>query len=113
MKRVEMDFKNARREALNSDESNKRLRDQMKEYVHKINLYKIETEELIKQIDLADAKTREKEDDLKLMEAEYDRKMKMQEERILMRRNNNEQRDTYDMRREHSIQVDEINNKLA
>jgi hypothetical protein len=40
-------------------------------------LYKIETEELIKQIDLADAKTREKEDDLKLMQADYDRKMKL------------------------------------
>ena len=107
-----MDYKNARREALNSEETNKRMREQMKDYVHKINLYKIETEDLIKQIDLADAKTREKEDDLKLMEAEYDRKMKMQEERILMRRNNTEQRDVYEMRREHSIMVDEINNKL-
>ena len=45
--------------------------------MHKMNLYKIETENLIKQIDLADAKTREKEDDLRLMEAEYDKRLKM------------------------------------
>jgi hypothetical protein len=45
--------------------------------VHKVNLYKIETEELIKQIDLADAKTREKEDELRLQEAEYERKLKL------------------------------------
>ena len=49
----------------------------MKDAHHKINLYKIETEELIKQIDLADAKTREKEDELKLVNIEYDRKMKL------------------------------------
>ena len=110
MKHVEMDYKNARREMLNEGESNKRLKEQLKDYMHKINLYKIETEDLIKQIDLADAKTREKEDDLKLMEAEYDRKMKMQEERILMRRNNTDQRDNYEIRREHGIQLDEINN---
>jgi hypothetical protein len=34
--------------------------------MHKINLYKIETEELIKQIDLADSKNHELEDELKL-----------------------------------------------
>jgi hypothetical protein len=34
--------------------------------MHKINLYKIETEELIKQIDLTDSKNRELEDELKL-----------------------------------------------
>jgi len=38
-------------------------------------MYQIETESLIKQVDLADSKTREKEDDLKLMQAEYDKKM--------------------------------------
>ena len=42
--------------------------------MHKINLYKIETEELIKQIDLTDSKNRELEDELKLQEAEYEKK---------------------------------------
>lgn len=112
LKYSEMDFKNARREQLNLQETNNRMKEQLKEYQHKINLYKIETEELIKQIDMADAKTREKEAELTLMEAEYDRKLKMQEERILMRRSKNEQRETYDMRREHSIQMDELNQKM-
>lgn len=72
-----MDYRTQRREALNATETNERMKDQMKDYVHKINLYKIETEELIKQIDLADAKTREKDDELRLQEAEYDRKLKL------------------------------------
>ena len=70
-------------------ETNNRMKEQLKDYMHKINLYKIETEDLIKQIDLADSKTREKEDELRSMEAEYDRKMKLQEERIMMRRSKN------------------------
>jgi hypothetical protein len=84
-------------------ETNNRMKEQLKDYMHKINLYKIETEDLIKQIDLADSKTREKEDELRLMEAEYDRKMKLQEERIMMRRSKNEERGIYELKREHSI----------
>ena len=57
-----------------------------KDYVHKQNLFSIESEQLIKQIDMADAKTREKEDELVLARAEYDRKLKLVEERILYRR---------------------------
>ena len=45
--------------------------------MHKINEYKIEAADLIKQIDLADAKTREKDDELHLMRADYDHKMKL------------------------------------
>ena len=84
-------------------ETNNRMKEQLKDYMHKINLNKIETEDLIKQIDLADSKTREKEDELRLMEAEYDRKMKLQEERIMMRRSKNEERGIYELKREHSI----------
>ena len=75
----------------------------MKEKQHKINLYQVETEALIKQIDSADAKTREKEDELRLMEAEYDRKMKLQEERILYRRGKNDDREMYEVKRNHGI----------
>ena len=84
----------------------------MKDYVHKVNLYKIETEELIKQIDLADSKTREKEDELRLMEAEYDRKMKLQEERILFRRNKQDNREMYELKRKHQIEIDELKAKI-
>jgi hypothetical protein len=39
-------------------------------------LYRVETEELIKQIDVADAKSREKEDLLNLKEAEFERALR-------------------------------------
>ena len=77
-----------------------------------MNLYKIETEELIKQIDLADSKTREKEDELCLMEADYDRKMKLQEERILFRRNKADNREMYELKRKHQIDIDELKAKI-
>jgi len=48
MKRMEMDMKSAKREASNANETNNRLKEQLKDYMHKINLYKIETEDLIK-----------------------------------------------------------------
>ena len=86
MKKKDVEGQTARRDQMNIEESYKRLQEQYKDALHKNNLYKIETEELIKQIDLADAKTREKEDDLKLGQAEFDRKLKLQEERILFRR---------------------------
>ena len=43
-----MEAQASKRDAMNQEETNNRLKDQLKEYVHKINLYKIETEELIK-----------------------------------------------------------------
>lgn len=38
------------------------MQENLKELHHRCNLYRVETEELIKQIDIADAKTRERED---------------------------------------------------
>ena len=66
MKKLEMEHRSARREMLNAEATNSRLKEQLKEAMHKVNLHQIENEALIKQIDLADAKTREKEDDLRL-----------------------------------------------
>ena len=71
------DYQAARREALGSGETVKSLRSQIADVRHKNDLYKIETERLIKEIDMADAKTREKENDLVLANAEYDRKLKL------------------------------------
>jgi hypothetical protein len=48
MKQREVDFKTAKREAANSNATCDRLKEQLKDYMHKINLYKIETEDLIK-----------------------------------------------------------------
>lgn len=80
--------------------------------MHKINLYKIETEELIKQIDLADSKNRELEDELKLQEAEFDKKMQLQLDRIMMRRSKNEERGAYELKRKHQLETDEIKSKM-
>ena len=113
LKQTEADYRSAKREALNANETNSRLKEQLQDKAHKINLYSIETEELIKQIDLADAKTREKEDELRLMEAEYDRKMKLQEERILFRRAKNEEREINELKRTHALDLDEVKAKLT
>ena len=80
--------------------------------MHKINLYKIETEELIKQIVLADSKNRELEDELKLQEAEYEKKMQLQLDRIMMRRSKNEERGTYELKRKFQLESDEIKSKM-
>ncbi len=77
MKKKDLDYQAMRRENMNSTETLKRLQDQLRDAVHKCNLYKVETEELIKQIDLADARARSKEDELRLCEAEYERKLKL------------------------------------
>ena len=60
------DYQATRRDALGQGETVKALREQLSDTRHKNDLYKIETERLIKEIDMADAKTREKENDLVL-----------------------------------------------
>ena len=47
------------------------------------------------------------------MEAEYDRKMKLQEERILYRRGKNDERETYEIKRKHGIEIDEYKMKIG
>lgn len=71
-------------------------------------MYKIETEELIKQIDLADAKTREKDDDLRLAKSEYDRKLKTVEEKILNSIHKREDRDLYEVKRDYQIELEQL-----
>jgi len=75
MMKLEMDYQAARRHANNMDETNKRMKETLKDYLHQVQVYRVQTEELIKQIDLADAKTREKEDELSLLQAEYEKKL--------------------------------------
>lgn len=59
------------------DETNNRMKETLKDYLHQVQVYRVQTEELIKQIDLADAKTREKEDELSLLQAEYEKKLQL------------------------------------
>lgn len=60
---------------------------------------------MIKQIDMADAKTREKEDELVLARAEYDRKLKLVEERILYKREVDGDRKLFDLKHEHQVEI--------
>lgn len=59
---------------------------------------------------MADAKTREKEDELVLARAEYDRKLKLVEERILYKRDVDSDRKVLDLKHEHQVELS--NNKV-
>ena len=83
------------------------MQEQIGTLQHNNNLYKIETERLIKEIDMADAKTREKDSDLVLAQAEFDRKLKAVEERILYRRGKQEDRQVLDLKHDHAISLEE------
>ena len=54
---------------------------------------------------MADAKTREKEDELLLARAEYERKLKLVEERILYRREVDGDRKLLELKHEHSVEI--------
>ena len=108
MAKKDGEYQNQRREALGSGETVKSLRQQLADTRHKNDLYKIETERLIKEIDMADAKTREKDNDLVLAQAEYDRKLKLVEERILYRRGKNEDRTMLDLKQEHALAIEQL-----
>ena len=106
LKKKDGDYQAARREALGSGETVKSIKEQLIDTKHKNDLYKIETERLIKEIDMADAKTREKDNELVLAQGEFDRKLKLVEERILFRRGKNEDRTMLDMKQEHALAME-------
>ena len=54
---------------------------------------------------MADAKTREKEDELVLARADYDRKLKLMEERILFKREVDGDRKLLDLKHEHQVEL--------
>ena len=54
---------------------------------------------------MANAKTREKEDELLLARAEYERKLKLVEERILYRREVDGDRKLLELKHEHSVEI--------
>lgn len=56
---------------------------------------------------MADSKAREMSDDLNIKEAEYNRKLEQQQERILYRKGKKEESELSDLRREHALQLAE------
>ena len=57
---------------------------------------------------MADAKTREKDNELVLAQGEFDRKLKQVEERILYRRGKNEDRSMLDLKQEHALAMEQL-----
>jgi len=88
---------------MSANESFKRQVDKLKELTHQNHLYKIEVESLIRQIEMADTKAREMSDELNTKEAEFNRKLEQQQERILYRKGKKEENEVSEMRREHAI----------
>lgn len=105
LKHKDLEYNLASRESLSAQETVKRLQDQLKDFTHKNKLYVIESEEFIKQIDMADAETREKEDELVLARAEFDRKVNLLEESLIYRRETIEERKITELKHEHQIEI--------
>ena len=82
------------------------MKEKIETLQHNNNLYKVETERLIKEIDMADAKTREKDSELTVQQAKFDRELKAVEERILYSRGKNEDRKVLDLKHEHAIALE-------
>ena len=82
------------------------MKEKIETLQHNNNLYKVETERLIKEIDMADAKTREKDSELTIQQAKYDRELKAVEERILYSRGKNEDRKVLDLKHDHAIAME-------
>lgn len=97
---------------MNASETVVRRTKQLEETQHRCNLYRVEVEDLIKQIDAADAKTRSTEDQLALKEAEFDRKLKQIEDRILFKRSKTEEREILEVRRDHQIEKEHLQLQL-
>ena len=57
---------------------------------------------------MADAKTREKEDELVLARADYERKLKLVEERILYKRDVEQDRKMLDLKHEHQVETQNL-----
>lgn len=46
------------------------------------------------------------------MQAEYDKKMQLQIERIMLRRNKSEERSQYDLKRAHQLELEELKSEI-
>lgn len=113
MRSKEKTMQEQRREALSASEKCRRLELDVNDLKHRSNLYRVEVEELIKQVDMADARSREREDLLTLREAEFENKLRQHEDRLLYQRGKDEERQLATMKRDHEVQLEELQHKLA
>ena len=74
---------------------------------HANNLYRVQVESLIKEVDLADARAREKEDALVVRNAEIERELAQQDDRLKFWKSKNEERTLTDLKHAHSLALAE------
>jgi hypothetical protein len=62
-KKYELEANNARIEALNANETLKRLKDKLAQYAQENNMYRVEIEAMKRQVDIADSNAKMKEEE--------------------------------------------------
>lgn len=97
----------ARREAYGATKTIERLTEQVVKEKHANNLYRVQVESLIKEVDLADARAREKEDALVVRNAEIERELAQQDDRLKFWKSKNEERALTDLKHAHSVSLAE------
>ena len=105
-KRHEMDAQVSRVEALNANETIKRMKDQILKYAQEVNIYRVEIEALKRQVDIADGNAKTKEEDAKRIQEDYERKIKLIEERHAVQSVKQESRELNELKRENRLLKD-------
>ena len=105
-KKFEMDAKASRMEALNANETIKRMKDQILKYAQEVNVYRVEIEGLKRQIDISDSNAKTKEEEAKRIQEDYERKIKLAEERHAVQSVKQESREVNELKRENRLLKD-------
>lgn len=89
-------------------EALEKAKTQLREAFHKIELYKIETEELIKQVDFNEARVRDLEAENSLLKTDMDRKEKLAEERMKLTESRTSERLIKEMTRQFELEKEDF-----
>ena len=107
LQKKDNEYNVARREAYGATKTIERLTEQVVKEKHANNLYRVQVESLIKEVDLADARAREKEDALVVRNAEIERELAQQDDRLKFWKSKNEERTLTDLKHAHSLALAE------
>jgi hypothetical protein len=89
-------------------EALEKAKTQLREAFHKIEIYKIETEELIKQVDFNEARARDLEGENNLLKVELEKKEKLVEERIKLTESRTSERLIKEMTRQFELDKEDF-----
>lgn len=90
-----------------------KLQKQLREANHKIELYKIEIEEILKQVDFSEARNRDLEAENQSLKNEIQRRSQFADERVRMSETRSEERVNKELMRQFAIEKEEILSKAA